>query len=530
MKKRLFIALVAILSCYYVQAQTKFKHKRITVFKDGTSFIEKTITIPSSNKTISFKSLPVSLTDKSGAQFFNRTQADDRVVLGSLRFTAKNNSLLQSIVNRYQIDSSISKRGYASLTELINLNIGKKVKIFHENDSKPVVTVIDKAAGNVVIVRANNNFKLIPLNQITKLEFVDKPATEKRVVNYKPKQLVSVELKLLKDANNQQINMSYLQKGITWLPTYFIDLYEQKKGKLTLEANLLNDIEDIKNTEINFAVGVPSFAFKYVNEPLVSKKSVWEILKQLNKQQIQEFSQGIQMNMMTQSTSYNSRANSDEYTPQVEGVGGEDLYFYKKQNIGLNKFGRMKVQLISMNFNYDDVYSCELEQNVASRNYNPKSKANVVWHSIRFKNNSKQPFTTGTVFFKKEKNEQIALVSQNQLDYTPENEYVTAKMTVAPDILISSKDIETDRKEINNDYLLNINGEINIANYKSFPVDLIIKRKIIGTMLDSDKEWKVSSNLETYNAKNKTNQVKWNLKIAAGKSVKIQYKYKILVD
>ncbi len=45
MKKRLFIALVAILSCYYVQAQTKFKHKRITVFKDGTSFIEKTITI-----------------------------------------------------------------------------------------------------------------------------------------------------------------------------------------------------------------------------------------------------------------------------------------------------------------------------------------------------------------------------------------------------------------------------------------------------------------------------------------------------
>jgi hypothetical protein len=98
------------------------------------------------------------------------------------------------------------------------------------------------------------------------------------------------------------------------------------------------------------------------------------------------------------------------------------------------------------------------------------------------------------------------LVSQNQLDYTPKNEFATAKMTVAPDIMITSNDIETARKSVNNDYLLNIDGEINIVNYKAFEVDLIIDRKIIGTMLDSDKKWEVKSKLDTYNSMNPTNK------------------------
>ncbi|NJO89447.1 MAG: DUF4139 domain-containing protein [Chloroflexia bacterium] len=96
--------------------------------------------------------------------------------------------------------------------------------------------------------------------------------------------------------------------------------------------------------------------------------------------------------------------------------------------------------------------------------------------------------------------------------------------------MITNIDIETARKPVNNDYLLNIDGEINIVNYKAFEVDLIIERKIIGTMLDSDKKWEVKSKLDTYNSMNPTNKVFWKLKIPAGKSAKIKYTYKIMVD
>lgn len=529
MKKPLLLALIICIACTFSFAQNDFKTKRITVFKDGTSVIEKTAIANTVNKSIGYKYLPIHL----NAEAPNRNSyaaEDDRITLGSLRFTAENNQLLETIVNRSLNDSVLQQREYESVAELLNLNKGKKVKISQENGTKAVVGKIDKVADNVLILQSESGFSIISLQNIQNIEFVDKAVTEKKEYAHSLKPTISLDLKLLKDAKNQPINLSYLQRGITWLPTYFIDLYGQNKGKLVLEANLLNDTEDIENAEINFAVGVPSFAFKHVSDPLFSNKSVWEILRQLSQQQVQEFSQNIQMNMMTQRANFNEREANDDFQPQMEGVGGEDLYFYKKDGISLKRGGRMKTQILAMDFDYEDVYSTELEQNTVSRDYGTESKINKVWHSIRFKNNSKHPLTTGTVFFKKEDNGKIALVSQNQLDYTPENEFVTAKMTIAPDIMISSKDIETERKEIKYDYLLSIDGEIDVINYKAFPVDVIISRKIIGTMLDTDKPWDVLSNLETYNAKNTSNQVSWKLKVGAGKKVQIKYKYKILVD
>lgn len=514
----------------FVLGQKEFKHKRITVFKDGSSFIEKTANVPAVKRVIYFKELPIQFKHKANKLSFNYSVDDNRIILGSLRFSADNNTILESKIIQKERDSIVKQIEYSSLSELLQFNIGKQVSV-NSPDTKlsPPLTIL-KVAENKLITESKDNIMIFDIDKISNLKFVGKAITTKRQVLYESNLQPSVELKLQKESKNQKVNISYMQRGITWLPTYFIDLYDQKKGHLILEANLLNDIEDISNTEINFAVGVPSFKFAGVSSPMASNKNVWEILRQLNNQQIQQFSQGIQMNIMSQRTSYNRIEVNDAFQPQVEGKGGEDLYFYKKQNVSLKKWGRMKVHILSMDFDYEDVYSCELDQNNVSRNYNSESKTNIVWHSIRFKNSSNHPLTTGTVFFKKEKHGQIALISENQLDYTPKDEFITAKMTVAPDIFIKSKDIETARKSVGYDYLLSINGVIDIVNYKSFPVDLIVERKIIGTMLESDKTWKVESNLETYNAKNKSNRVSWKLKIGSGKTIQVKYKYKIMVD
>ena len=530
MKTRFFLTIFSVFFSLSLIAQNNFKHKRITVFKDGTSFIEKTVKTSTKNKIINFDKLPVVLGVRPELSRINYSVDNDRITLGSLRFTAKDNELLELAVNRTAADSLIKQKEYESVADLLKINIGREVKISWGQDTKPVIAKIDKVFGSKVVLKEGNSHAVIPILSITNIDFQEKFITNKRAAELKTEPSVSMKMKLLKDAKSQQVDMSYLQKGITWLPTYFIELKPQNKGRLTLEANLLNDIEDVENAEINFAVGIPSFSFKTVSEPLFSTKTVWEILRELNNQQIQDFSTGIQMNMMSQRANYVRPDDNREYVPEMEGVGGEDLYFYKKQNISLKKHGRLKTQLLKMDFDYQDVYSCKLGQNTTSRNYNSDTKSNIVWHSIRFKNTSKHPFTTGTVFFKKEDNGQIALISQNQLDYTPKSEFVTAKMTVAPDILVTSNDIETSRKSVNQDYLLNIDGEINIANYKAFAVDLIVERKIIGTMLESGKKWEVKSKLDTYNSMNPTNKVVWKLKVPAGKSVKVKYKYKIMVD
>jgi hypothetical protein len=527
MKTKLILLLLMLTFVQISFAQSNFKLKKITVFKDGTTYIEKELSSSTKNKAIHFDNLPINLKTSADPTVATYSNNEERITLGTLRFSAINNEIIESYVNRKYTDTSY--REYYSIAEFLILNKGKKVKINSPATIKQSIYQIVNVVDNTLVAKIDDNFCFFSLPSISNIEFVDKPESKVKMAEYEKKPDLSLDIKLANDSKNQQINLSYLQKGITWLPTYFIDINDQKKGKLTLEANLMNDIEDLDNVEINFAVGVPAFAFKSVQEPLVSNRSVWEFLSQLNNQQLQEYSNNIQMNMMSQNNLYREPGNDIDYKPETEGTGGEDLYFYKKQNMSLNKNGRLKTQLLAFDIDYDDLYSCDLEQNTTNDN-NSKSKTNKVWHSISFKNTSNQPLTTGTVFFKKEDKNQMALISQNQLDYTPKNEYVIAKMAIAPDILVSSKDVETERKDVGSDYLLNIDGEICIVNYKKFDIEIVIDRKVIGTMLNSDLTWKVTSNLDSYNAKNTSNSVSWKLKVAAGKTVQIKYKYKILVD
>jgi hypothetical protein len=244
MKSKLLILLILAISIV-ATAQNDFKHKRITVFKDGTSFIEKTVNISTSNKTIKLEKLPVTLEEKKD-QRYGYSVDNDRITLGSLRFSAKNNELIELAVNKNAIDSVIIQKEYESITDLLKINIGKKVKVAWGKDAKPIIAKIEKVIGGFVVLKEGSSFYQIPVSEVTNVDFPEKYSTIKKDVELKEEPSVSLEMKLQKDAKNQQIDMSYLQKGITWLPTYFIELRPDNKGQLMLEANLLNDIEDFE--------------------------------------------------------------------------------------------------------------------------------------------------------------------------------------------------------------------------------------------------------------------------------------------
>ena len=51
----------------------------------------------------------------------------------------------------------------------------------------------------------------------------------------------------------------YLSRNLNWTPTYLIELVDEEKARLTLRAEVINNTEDIENTNVNFVVGVPNF-------------------------------------------------------------------------------------------------------------------------------------------------------------------------------------------------------------------------------------------------------------------------------
>lgn len=58
-------------------------------------------------------------------------------------------------------------------------------------------------------------------------------------------------------------------EGWGWAPIYRLELNDKNTGRLSLRAEVANNAEDLGDTELRLAVGVPNFAFATRPELLV---------------------------------------------------------------------------------------------------------------------------------------------------------------------------------------------------------------------------------------------------------------------
>jgi hypothetical protein len=64
------------------------------------------------------------------------------------------------------------------------------------------------------------------------------------------------------------LTMGYLEHGLGWTPSYLISLQDDRKAQITMQAVLVNDAEDLKDTDLFFVVGVPNFAYSNIPSPM----------------------------------------------------------------------------------------------------------------------------------------------------------------------------------------------------------------------------------------------------------------------
>ncbi len=515
-------------------SQSRFNHNETTIFKDGTVLFEKSAYFNPQDKKIKIYNLPFEIKEIIPVNYNRKSQNPERIIMGSIWFSCPDNKIRQV---KLLTDSLQKSRKFTNTMQLLSFNMGKRIKIYTYNADSAMVGTIEKVFTNsranyidrrFVLISKGNFYHQVDIEQIRHFQFMSAPKLNREYST----RTKSALLTLQNNTRKQQVDVKYLQKGITWLPNYFIELSENKQGKITLGATILNDVEDIHNTTLNLAVGVPVFSYSYIPSPLASTSHTVDILGLIANPPRERNSQSGQ-NIMSQRYRHIPSTYGTNYTAQTEGKGSEDLFFYQHKNFSLPKGGRANVNLLEFDFKYEDIYSVNLQPNeqlYIKRRSNSKAWETRVWHSIKFKNNSLLPLTTGTVLFYKRKEEKLQVVSQNQLDYTPPKEITTVKMSIAPDIWVESKEKEIERKDIDYDEIVTAESNILLINYKSIPVELLVKRKITGNLIESDKQWQVNTALEKGYYGNKVNYVSWKIKMQPGQSKTINYKYKILID
>lgn len=530
----LLLVTILNISFFTLSAQSGVKTKAVAVFKNGSGFFVKTGNVKV-NKGVA------RIDDTINATF------------GTLWFSSGNNTIT-AVTSKMEEVEHVKPAQAGNTVDLLKANVGKKVKITAK-DEEPVEGTIEKVDDDMVILKEAGKWVHYKISYLNRIDFMEQP-----VYNATSKDNTRITSITFKDDKESNLNMMYLQKGISWLPTYLVELGANNKAYVTLTANLVNDAEDLDNADVSLVVGVPNFKYANLLSPLTSNQSISEFLYGLSYQLTPTSGSiagnNIMSNVASQSINYfssNRSAEVDDLEKSNEAfdLGGtkqEDLFFYRLNNISLQKGGRGFYTVLKEEVPFRHIYETELTSNSLSGEYYSVSKGgensfdnneqdiNKVYHSIELENSTKLPWTTGSAMVVKPVDGNSGPLSQDMISYTPMKAKVCVKITEAPDIQVKDAEAETSREERKKVVqktvydLVYVDASITVKNYKDEDVDLTIKRTINGTLQSTSSDWTTKKVVSLYRNANTTNNVKWDIHLKAGEEKKITYKYQIYVE
>jgi hypothetical protein len=456
------------------------------------------------------------------------------------------------------------QRSFEAITieELLASNIGKKVKVSYGDkivegtiksvpdprepekgpgariDTRNVydphiqpklaaIMILDTGDGEVVLNKGN----------ISKVEF-PKGFSASYLSKEKAKR---IRFKVATSKKEAKLGLSYLQKGISWVPSYLINIEESKKARITMQATLINDAEGIENVDFFFVVGYPNFLYADVLSPMALEESITQFIQGLRREGRQEDAGGM-MAITRQRADFRESgtlSNLDYGYETIKGLPGaaeEDLFLYHKEKISIKKGERAYYPIFFDEVDYKHIYEWEIPDtiNVDPRGYQraeqEKKEKEHVWHSVKLSNSTKYPWTTAPAFVVSG----WRPLAQDTLNYTPKNAKTNLRLTVATDVKHERHEYEIDRqrdvKIYNHNYdLVTVKGELSIKNHKNKEITMEIKKRLTGEATEVSQQGKMEKVAEGLRGVNQNSSIAWEILLKAGEEINVTYKYKVYI-
>ena len=538
--RKLVLMVFAIVFSVNAFAQPGLKQESVSIFKNSTAFFVKSGQVTSKDKKweVVGDTIP-------------------RALNGTFWISSPTKEM--SIAKSFLQDKEV--QGLAvSYAEMFLANDGKKVRILQSSDTswmegkikilqtpnpdptKPAI----KSGSLYALVLNNGTTTMIThsqLNSCTKVEFLENPTFTNSSIQKLP--IMQVNFTTAKE--KQALNLMYLSKGISWTPDYLIELIAEDKAKMTLRTTVINEAEDIDVAKLNMVAGVPNFSYAttiadFLN--LIYKQESY------NTRALEQSYQNFAAPSMNAAV-YDNEAvfRADDFNPaptgnfgSAEGNSIEDLFFYSIDNVMIKKGERALLDIFTAEVPIEHVYEVILSQNSPSytTSYSFEQQKLPVVHTLKLTNTSDYVWTSAPAMVVKNDKSKISPVSQDLLKYTSIKDNINLKLTEAPDVAIKFNEKEIARKvndksvkEANNRLryydLVTVEAEIEIQNYKSKDIRLDAKRAIVGKLLETNEKWKLAPRIKSYDSYNPYTDVCWEMKMKAGETRKVVYKYEVLV-
>ncbi len=450
-----------------------------------------------------------------------------------------------------------------TIEELLASNIGKKVKVTYgdkiiEGTIKSVPDARDPEKGAearidstraaydprlqpksaaIVILGTEEGEVVLNKGNISKVEFPKGFST-----SYLSKEKAKrIRFKVAGSKKEARLGLSYLQKGVNWVPSYLINLEDLKKARITMKATLINDAEDLENVDFFFVVGYPNFLYADVLSPMALEESITQFIQTLGREGRREDTGGM-MAITRQRADFRESgtlSNLDYGYETIKGLPGaaeEDLFLYHKEKITIKKGERAYYPIFFDEVDYKHIYEWEIPDtiNVDPRGYQrseqQKKEKEQVWHSVKLSNSTKYPWTTAPAFVVSG----WKPLAQDTMNYTPKNAKTNVKLTVATDVKHERHEYEIDRQRdvriYNNNYdLVTVKGELSIKNHKNKEITIEIKKTLTGEVTEVSHKGKIEKVAEGLKGVNQNSFISWEIPLKAGEEINVTYKYKVYI-
>ena len=520
MKSLKLVLLFCALGALKLAAQEDVKTKKISIFTDGNSFVEKT-----------FK-----LTPNKG-KFTLKGDLVPKARFGTLLVQDKDNSIetIKSFVDTIRTPNLISSVKTASYQDILKANLNKLVTVItKERIRTGEVTEIvyrDSSYPTHVLFKERSHYDLIRISDIINLSFPTKPIIpvaerKEKYPRYKEEEK-DVKLNLLlefEDSDPKEVSLKYLQKGVSWTPFYYLELDDEKSiANFILKGEVINDSEEIKDSALDLFIGEPNFAYSSYLTDLVDFKHLldpsYDAPPSTNVRAIRA------TGLLNEASAYSPNQNK---SPK----NYHDFYVYTLENESLPMNSRAHYTLFEQELKYKHVYQCDL-LNINHQRNTQQKKDNKVYHSLKYVNNTGNLLGEGPVTIIDNSEAEYVPLAQSKLEYTPSKATGLIKITETPEIEILQKEevinVEKDRIEFwGYSYKkVRINVVVKVNNYKDENIDLILRQEVFGEV-EGNSSFIIVDRKEKYYLPNAINQLEWNLQLKPGEKKEVTYQYEYL--
>jgi hypothetical protein len=525
--------------------------QQIALFKNGLGFFVSEVTCPEGSDSFSF--MPAIA--PSHGTFWVAYPPD--VKLQSLTVKqADSTELIEAITMSELLEANVGRKVRLSLSGEEELTVDGVIKYFADERElpepdpyipgraeqlTPSYRRTELFRGSLMTVQTDQMEVCIDPQQVKMIEFLNGQAQKSFA---KKSKIVRIVVKMRSPADGQKLTISYLAKGITWAPSYIIDITNPDEAIISAKAVVINEACDLKDTTIQMVTGFPHLQFADIVSPLALKESLAQFLQSLTRGESEHGRVDVMSNVMRQSVAYGGMGgHADSVMPAYgaaeAGKVAEDLFLYPVEKVQLKKGEVGYFPLFSESVPYKHIYQWKIPDyiNEQERYYYDRRRdeehepEEEVWHCLRLENITKVPWTTAPAETVKEG----LVIGQDTLNYTAVQGETTLRITQAVNVKTEQVELETDRDRealrLYNDYfdLVTIEGNLSVANFQNKAITLEITKTLSGEIKSLQPEAMVETLARGLRRMNAVRNLTWTIDLKPGEQKQLSYIYEVYV-